>query len=204
MSLSKYFVAVVLTVSASPAPGGSPGGGPAGLVTVDQGLEDLHPLATSLRVDTSVQPPTDDFVNVYEDPAHPGRFIRTSGAIHAVFANSTYAYVNGRALPTIPAGTVFYYGTPTDSIAPGTRLDLRTPDVDPAPRTARVRPVRVAQAINSERTEHRAHRIEQTRIDPSRPTHAVRIAHEPQQTMSDELYRRDRLRSIAERAPDGE
>jgi hypothetical protein len=189
MSLLRYSAIGAIALVACPTLGGAPDGNASNLVTVDQGLADLHPLAASLRVDTAVRPPDDNFVNVYEDPAHPGRYIRSSGAIHAVFEHSTYAY--GGAYATIPPGTVYYFGPPPDELTPGMRLDMRVPDGTSEPRTA--------QAINTERSERRAQRITLPRINPSVRPRSPRSDREHRLTMADELYRRDRLRSIAMR-----
>lgn len=169
------------------------------LVTVDQGLADLHPLAASLRVDTAAHPATDDFVNVYADPALPGRYIRSSGAIHAVFPQSTYAVSNGGVVPTIPPGTVFYFGLPTAQTIPGTSVDLRVPDGTGQATTERITPLRVVHAINMRDGALGSERINRERVGAVREQTPRRTRREAQLTMSDEIHRRERLREIASR-----
>ena len=158
--------------------------GIAGLVPVDQGLEDVHPLAASLRVDTAVHQSTDDFVNVYEDPSNPGRYIRTSGAIHAVFPRSTYAVHEGRIFATVPPGTIYYIGAPPEG------------DTIGAGATA-IRPVQNIHAINLRGPQAELERIRLERIEAARMKELRRSRRAAQLTMSDELYRRQRLREIA-------
>ncbi len=92
--------------------GAKPSARPAQPVRVDQGVGDISPLNTSL-----LQVPADlradnNFQGVYQAPGRPGEFMRTAGAINAVFPRSDYIATGGGLMPIVPASTVFYIGQP--------------------------------------------------------------------------------------------
>lgn len=79
---------------------------------VDQGVADVDPLATSLRVIEQSMAEDSAFERVYADPAHPQWLVRRAGAITATFPRSSYLPTRFGSLPLIPAGTVFWIGEP--------------------------------------------------------------------------------------------
>lgn len=97
-------------------------GGPAlaqeGLEQVEPGISDVEPRAAglrSLRVDLRS---TSGFETLYHgpwiDPELGTRdvFTRTSGAVSAVFPRSSYVETSEGTVPEVPAGTIFYIGSP--------------------------------------------------------------------------------------------
>lgn len=80
---------------------------------LDASIEDVSPIATSLRIDTrlSLQQPT-GFSEVYAGPGGDD-LMRINGALYAVFPRSQYVFNEDQGLtPVIPQGTVFRIGTP--------------------------------------------------------------------------------------------
>jgi len=84
---------------------------PPALEPVDQGVADVHPLATSLRsMLIDLRTPT-GFDRVFKLDQKSSRFFRSSGALHAIFPHSTYAFdEQAQLIPTIPAGTRYVLG----------------------------------------------------------------------------------------------
>lgn len=82
------------------------------LKPIDHSVADVNELAASLRdFSVDLRLPL-GFQQVYEMPHQPGMLMRMSGAVYAVFPNSTYARTPVGPLATIPPGTVFYIGLP--------------------------------------------------------------------------------------------
>jgi hypothetical protein len=77
---------------------------------LDQRVEDVNPLGTSLRVVEGGLHQPGDFAQVYAVPGLPGAFMRVQGALFAVFDQSRYG--PGTRSPLISANTVFYIGGP--------------------------------------------------------------------------------------------
>lgn len=104
---------------------------------LDEAVEDIGPIGTSLRIDTRVnlQQPL-SFRDVYAGP--DGDLMRISGALYAVFPRSRYSVGGSELLADIPDDTVFRIGTPFDSgaIAPAT------------PSAATDNPYRVGERLN--------------------------------------------------------
>lgn len=92
------------------------------LRTVDPGRQDVGALATSFRLEPlDLRVPT-GFQRVYEVPGSDGELMRGNGALFAVFPRGSYRWVEGKAAPTVPPGTVFHFGMPGPSV-----LDLKPP-----------------------------------------------------------------------------
>lgn len=86
------------------------------LVPVEQGVEDVSPVAESLRyVDprTTQSPQFDQLWRL----RGTGYFLRIEGAVHAVFRQSDYRFTPLGFEPAIPADTVFYLEPPTHLLA---------------------------------------------------------------------------------------
>ncbi|MCA9310007.1 MAG: hypothetical protein KDA21_02315 [Phycisphaerales bacterium] len=152
---------------------------------VDQTVADVDPLGTSLRqVDFEVDLRQDiDFQYVYTVPGHPDSLMRRQGGLVAVFNRSDYLPTWFGPVPVVPPNTVFYVGEPPappagEIRAPG-RLDTRVYGRVSAAAGA----LRAGETPPSfERAIHRD-QGEMRRAD-----------------MSDEPYRRHRLREITDRA----
>lgn len=80
---------------------------------LDQGINDIGPLGTSLRqVPLDLRVPS-GFDRVYELPGLPGAeptFARFDGGVAALFSRSDYAATANGPLALIPPGTVFVIG----------------------------------------------------------------------------------------------
>jgi len=75
---------------------------------IEQGVEDIDSLGTSLRlIEAGLSVPT-GFSHVYEVPGHPGWLMRVDNGLFAVFRRSIYF----DDMPTVPADTVFHIGWP--------------------------------------------------------------------------------------------
>jgi len=121
------------------------------LEPVDQAIEDISVLSTSLRrVEPGLQQPN-DFSRVYRLRGSRDRFMRVQGGLYAVFPESVYgATKEGQLRALIPHDTMFHIGPPPllsaepPSAAPRPeglvrgRIDLKIgPHREPAPPTAR-------------------------------------------------------------------
>ncbi|MCA9287919.1 MAG: hypothetical protein KDA05_04995, partial [Phycisphaerales bacterium] len=82
---------------------------------IDQGWEDIDPLARSLFHARPDLRSATGFGDVFD--LGDGRFARVDGGLVAVFPRSTYAGTVTGLVPTIPPGTVFYIGTPAPAAA---------------------------------------------------------------------------------------
>lgn len=82
---------------------------------VDQGWEDIDPLARSLFHARPDLRSATGFGDVFD--LGDGRFARVDGGLVAVFPRSTYVGTLDGLVPTIPPGTVFYIGTPAPASA---------------------------------------------------------------------------------------
>ncbi len=88
------------------------------LIPVEQGVEDISPVAEGLRyVDPrSTQQPSFDQLWRLRGTDY---FVRVDGALHAVFRRSDYQTTARGVHVAVPADTVFYIGVPTDLLPPG-------------------------------------------------------------------------------------
>lgn len=86
---------------------------PPPLRRVDQGFADRSTLSTSLRtfgVDLRTPAGFTDLYQLPDQAGQPGRYVRRSGAISAVFPHSTYIRREDHLQALVPAGTVYYIG----------------------------------------------------------------------------------------------
>ena len=98
--------------------GASASGQTAALDIVDERIEDVSPLALSLRESRpSLRQPA-DFGRVYRFQDDSNRLVRAQGGLYAVFARSVYAVdKKGRVFAIVPPGTVYYIGQPSGFVA---------------------------------------------------------------------------------------
>jgi len=85
------------------------------LQPVEQGVGDVSPLGDSLRQLTPSLSPNRGFQEVYRDPRRVDLLMRASGALYAVFQESVYRPTKDGTMPDVPAGTVFWFGRPSDA-----------------------------------------------------------------------------------------
>jgi hypothetical protein len=160
---------------------------PVDLDPIDQTIEDISVLSTSLReIEPGLQRPN-DFSGVYRVRGGQDRFMRVQGGLYAVFPESVYeATREGRMKAIVPNDTMFYIGPPPlldpESLptAPPAglvrgRIELRT-DRHRAP--AATPPGRLE-------TRPRGQRVSRVTLPD---------------IMSSELYRQRRVRSLMRRA----
>jgi len=82
------------------------------LEPVEQTVEDVDPLARSIRrIERGLRQPT-GFESVYRLPGDHDRFMRIDGGLYAVFPRSVYLNTRMGEVPLIPANTVFWIGPP--------------------------------------------------------------------------------------------
>ena len=167
---------------------------------IDQGVSDISPLSASLIHNAVDLRAVRQFDLVYPVPGRPDMLMRQSGALSAVFPYSDYKMTNeGSVAVLIPAGTVFYIGPATGKVVPSFYSSVRPP------RAAGIAPMttqRVTQPVS--RVVRKAARITQHATIPASSTliHAAvrrEQVHRASRliTISDEKYRRYRLRMIA-------
>jgi hypothetical protein len=90
-------------------------GAPPMLQRIEQNVADVGPLSDTLRkmdFQIDLHSPT-GFSNVYRVPGRPDLFMRSSGAVHAVFPQSVYVETERGLTPAVPAGTTFAIGMPS-------------------------------------------------------------------------------------------
>jgi hypothetical protein len=109
---------------------------------IDASVEDINPLSASLRQIHSDLLQPSGFQHVYRVPGHDDLLMRVSGGVYAVFPESDYATNrDGRTVPQIPAGTIFYIGLPTKLTTPGHVTKQSGAGIEPT--------VRLASELNS-------------------------------------------------------
>lgn len=125
------------------------------LERVDQGFEDVSPLAHSLRwIEPEYRQPR-GFDSVYAVPGAPGVLMRRDGALRALFQRSEYVQTRFGTEALVPTGTIYSIGEPSaellTSLAGGvtTTRSLASPggithDRAPASGGSRVSPLRVS------------------------------------------------------------
>lgn len=121
VSLAAVLVIGMMVSPATPVAGAQTGqqGSPETFERVDQGFEDVGPMRTSARrLGVDLRLPS-DFRSVYRvrRGEHEGEFARISGALSAVFPRSTYTVTNRGVFPSIPPGTVFRIGDPSEILS---------------------------------------------------------------------------------------
>lgn len=85
---------------------------------VDQSVEDVDPLATSLRFLQPQLRQDTDFTLLYSDPRYPGWYYRRDGAITAFVPQGDYYATRDGIVTAIPAGTIFFIGDPSPEMLP--------------------------------------------------------------------------------------
>jgi hypothetical protein len=95
-------------------------GVPQMLQRVEQGVADVGALSETLRaVDAQVDLRSPiGFTNVYRVPGRPDLLMRSSGAVFAIFPQSSYVHMDRGLTAIVPAGTVFSIGFPGPLQAP--------------------------------------------------------------------------------------
>ncbi|MEM7227353.1 MAG: hypothetical protein AAF432_00915 [Planctomycetota bacterium] len=178
---------------------------------IEQGIGDVGPGATSLRLlETGLQLPS-GFSDVYESPID-GQFMRVDGALHAVFPRSRYVETGrGQLIATVPDGTVYYIGRPeaTESDetdierpAPPTLLDFRVSAARPGIVINRgAHPSAIPDGQSAAMTAPLAI------VAPDMPNDWRDVIEAPTSTptiVNDEGYRRQRIHALLRRASQAE
>jgi len=155
---------------------------------LDEAIEDVHALSTSLRLVEQGLDRGNGFDRVYRVPGETGRLMRVQGGLFAVFPESVYKRdKKGKVFPQIPGGTIFYLG------------HLPEPDNEMTPPPSRGRIVTRIDAL-------RAGPVPATRVTSARPTgtgHVLRrvpSTYEAAPIVADPVYRAERIRSLMRRA----
>jgi hypothetical protein len=177
---------------------------------VDPAVGDVNPLSASLRdMRVDLRQPT-GFENVYRVPGRPDMFMRSSGALNAVFPQSAYAQTAGGPLPIIPAGTVFYIGEPPQAKAAAPSAEKE--QLPPGAVSNRVRTLRenFVGAINDPYINHHvsgdpAPQRQPQAPDDGLPRHTQRIVPDMSKAMgstiaNDEGYRVRRIGDLLAQA----
>lgn len=86
-----------------------------GFSLVDQTVEDVSPLSTSLQLLQPDAGPPQDFGRVYTHPDYPGQYLRIQGALIMAFPQSEYLPTEDGIVAIFPESTVFYIGGKPDS-----------------------------------------------------------------------------------------
>lgn len=90
-----------------------PGALPEPLQPIDEGIADRGSGAVSFRRIEVDQRQDTNFDHIYTAPGRPDLLMRRDGAITAIFPQSIYAVSKGGMIPMIPAGTIYFLGTPS-------------------------------------------------------------------------------------------
>lgn len=113
-----------------------PGAFPEQLQPIDEGIADRGSGAVSFRRIAVDQRQDTNFDHIYSAPGRPDLLMRRDGAITAIFPQSLYGVTKGGMIPMIPAGTLYFLGTPScdDPCLPapiaGPPTKSETPDRD--------------------------------------------------------------------------
>jgi len=172
---------------------------------MEEGITDYEPSRLGLRV---IHPDIREdiaFDHIYRVEGHDDLFARRHGGITAVFPRSVYyRTTKGAEYTVIPSGTVFYIGDAREIPMPGPpepaprppRATLAEPLT--APDSGRLELATPAQTLAVRAAEAEAAPAEEE-TKPDAPARS--------RTMSDETYRRTRLKELASRlgpGPDAE
>lgn len=133
MACSSTHLAVLLALCSASGAGAQVLLNPQPLKRADQGIDDVQPLAISLReLQIDLRRPS-GFDSVYRiDRTSPfsGReqlFMRMDGGITATFPRSLYVETETTLVPTVPPGTKFYIGSLPDELQPASVPRQRPP-----------------------------------------------------------------------------
>ena len=122
------------------------------LERIEQGFEDVSPLATSLeQYDYQLRQPI-GFDSVYRVPGAEGLLMRQSGAVHAIFERSEYVSTRFGEYAVAPPGTIYTIGAPSEellaSLSTGPR-SLLSGSASRGSRAAHASELRVSNRIGS-------------------------------------------------------
>lgn len=184
---------------------------------IDQGIADRDELATSLRQMPGSMREDRNFEYLWVLESNPDYLYRKDGGLTAVFPASEYALTRQGTMIVVPAGTIYYIGEPTTPPAPpqpglinaaaasttgeprlsGTRID-------PEPAPDRLEAIPPAEKITPQIAATPERRV----ITPQLANEALNTIpeavtdelppelREDEHTMSNEAYRRLRLRNL--------
>ncbi len=109
-------IPTALAASAALAQGVPQDPGALRLERIEQGFEDVSPLATSLEhYNIELRQPS-GFDSVYRVPGSDGLLMRRDGALHALFERSEYVPTRFGAQAVAPPGTIYSIGPPSDEL----------------------------------------------------------------------------------------
>lgn len=182
---------------------------------VDQSVEDVDPLATSLRFLQPQLRQDTDFTLLYSDPRYPGWYYRRDGAITAFVPQGDYFATRDGIHAAIPAGTIFFIGDPSPEMLPD--HPGRSPLAEGAPKRPALGLLSVQRATSVARATVATKGVARVPVGlPVMPMHAdenapgspapvvdaegERRIPTPALMREDGLYRSVRLRDIAQRA----
>ncbi len=187
---------------------------------LDQGIADLDELATSLREMPGNLRQDRNFEFLWALPGNPDYLYRKDGGLTAVFPASEYSGHQNGAMVLIPAGTIFYIGDPrTPPSPPQPGLVPANPDesirftgnrLEPEPAHDRLEAIPPAEKITAQIAASPERRV----ITPQLASEALELPpaaeddtvldplREDEHTMSNEAYRRLRLRNLTIRLAD--
>lgn len=109
-------ILTALATSAALAQGVPEDPGALRLERIEQGFEDVSPLATSLEQYSFELRQPSGFDSVYRVPGSDGLLMRRDGAVHALFERSQYVPTRFGAQAVAPPGTVYSIGPPSDEL----------------------------------------------------------------------------------------
>ncbi len=171
------------------------------------GVEDVSPMAAGLE-QVQLQSATPiGFEQVLVLQGVENRYARANGGLYALFPQSVYASPSGRGAPLVPPGTVFYLNPPREyamnplptyepspnAIAPP-RIDTRIVEDGASPSPPR-------RGTTSRRA---ATDVVRDRRAPAIITPFTGPETEPPAILSNETYRRSRIRELMSRAAESE
>jgi len=199
--INPRLLAALATFSAMAAAIAATHAAPKPLVPVEQNVADIGPLNTSLRMAPADLRIPLEFDRVYRVPGSSrginvpaslapsgrqdgSRLARISGAITAVFPSSDYTQTKKNGIvPVVPAGTVFYIGAMPRPVEA---------------RAARISPFAVASMVvlASDSRSAPAPIVWEAELKPAPTPRATPVASRYLHVMTDEQYRRDRVRRV--------
>lgn len=173
---------------------------------VEEGVTDYEPSRLGLRVVNPDLREDTGFDHIYRVEGRDDLFARRHGGVTAVFPRSVYYRTRkGVEYTVIPSGTVFYIGDAHELPAPGPPAPAPRP-----PRDTLAEPIAASVsgrldtaspaptlAVRADRDEPNTTEVAEDPAADEQPTRS--------RTMSDETYRRTRLKELAARlgpAPD--
>lgn len=202
LALTTLLAATVIAPAAAPQQA-DPDGDPSALrlERVEQGFEDVSPLAHSLeRFAPEFRAPS-GFDAVYRVPGEPDLLMRQSGAVRAVFGRSEYTRTRFGLRADVPAGAIYTIGEPPQYLLESLRGGVLRAEDGPRTLTGRpasppdARPGRQNAAASSLRVSGRLEPGETPRLEP-RPQPSLDPARDRPSVWTSELMRQRRLESL--------